>query len=116
VVEDEDEVRAIAAMFLRSLGYGVVAVANAAEALERLRRDASIALLFSDVMLGPGMNGRELANAARELRPELPVLLTSGYEDAPDDGRHELLRKPYRREDLAAALHRNLRGRSAGHQ
>lgn len=116
VVEDEDEVRAIAAMFLRSLGYQVVAVGNAAQALQQLRQDASIAVLFSDVMLGPGMNGRELANAARDLRPELPVLLTSGYEDAPDDGRHELLRKPYRREDLAAALHRHLSGRSAGDQ
>ncbi|MNW04425.1 hypothetical protein D3C71_2005130 [compost metagenome] len=65
-------------------------------------------------MLGEGMNGKELALAARALRPDLPVLLTSGYEtqsvgekDAPADS-FELLRKPYRREQLMAAIGRVL--------
>ena len=111
VVEDEPEVRNIAANFVRSLGYRVHAVSSAEDALQCLEEDPSIALLFSDVMLGAGMNGKALALAARRLRPDLPVLLTSGYEDAPpvaggDD--FELLRKPYRREQLAAALQRSL--------
>jgi len=114
VVEDEPAVRDIADAFLRSLGYRVQAVADAAKALERLAGDPTIALLFSDVALGDGMSGADLAVAARQLRPQLPVLLTSGYEhhalaqseDAVEG--FELLRKPYRREELAAAVRRQL--------
>ena len=111
VVEDEDDVRNIAAAFVRSLGYRVHAVASATEALECLAAEADIALLFSDVMLGAGMNGKELAALVRQLRPGLPVLLASGYEDAgaaADGDDFELLRKPYQRSDLAAALQRQL--------
>jgi CheY-like chemotaxis protein len=110
VVEDEQDVRNIAAAFVRSLGYRVQAVADAAQALACLASDPGIDLLFSDVMLGAGMNGKELAVEARRLRPELPVLLASGYEDtgAAEGGQFELLRKPYQRAELAAALERNL--------
>jgi PAS domain S-box-containing protein len=113
VVEDEPDVRAIAEAFVRSLGFQPRAVGNAAEALAALREDMDIALMFSDVMLGEGMDGYALARAARALRPALPVLLTSGYNEnvagrAGDDG-FELLRKPYRREQLAEALRRHLR-------
>ena len=117
VVEDEPAVRAIAAAFVRSLGYRVEAVDNADDALARLREEPQVGLLFSDVMLGAGMNGQELAAAARRERPELAVLLTSGYEatgperDAPA---FELLRKPYQREQLAAALQRSLGHRPTG--
>jgi PAS domain S-box-containing protein len=113
VVEDETEVRNIAASFLRSLGYRVVAVGSAVEALKQLAANDGFALLFSDVMLGGGMNGVELAQAACSLRPQLGVLLTSGYDDpaaqamtSPET--FELLRKPYRREQLAAAVRRNI--------
>ncbi|WP_246373190.1 PAS domain S-box protein [Marilutibacter spongiae] len=114
VVEDEQEVRKIAAAFLRSLDYRVVSVGSAAEALEQLAANDEIALLFTDVMLGGGMNGVELAQAARSLRPRLGVLLASGYDEpatatSPLSG-FELLRKPYRREQLAAAVRRNLPG------
>ncbi|WP_147652685.1 PAS domain S-box protein [Vulcaniibacterium gelatinicum] len=112
VVEDEAEVRNIAAAFLHSLGYHVIAVGSAADALEHLAANDGIALLFSDVMLGGGMNGVELAQAARALRPRLGVLLTSGYDAPAADaaGQFELLRKPYRREQLAAAVRRTLAG------
>lgn len=116
VVEDEPEVRSIAAAFVRSLGYRVQAVANAEEALRCVDDDPTIALLFSDVMLGTGMNGKELALAARRQRPHLPVLLTSGYEDpirVHGAEAFELLRKPYQREQLAAAIQRNLAGHVA---
>ena len=105
VVEDEPEVRGIAMAFLRSLGYAVREAADAEQALEQLRTDPAISLLFSDVVLGSGMNGIQLAHTARALRPTLPVLLTSGYELGSIDTPHEfpLLRKPYRKEELASA-------------
>lgn len=113
VVEDEAEVRNIASAFLRSLGYRVIAVGSAGEALKELATNEEFALLFSDIMLGGGMNGIELAEAARSLRPRLGVLLTSGYDDRADQlstshENFEMLRKPYRREQLAVAARRNL--------
>jgi PAS domain S-box-containing protein len=110
VVEDEPEVRAIALAFLRSLGYVTRAADSAAAALAQLENHPDIDLLFSDVVLGNGLTGAELAKAARDLRPGLPVLLTSGYErgslDADDLAAQgvELLRKPYRIEQLSASL------------
>ena len=109
VVEDEDDVREIAVAFLRSLGYRVQATSNAQAALELLRTHDDIGLLFSDVVLGAGMNGFELADAARGLRAGLPVLLTSGYEhtlggESAEAARYAVLQKPYRREELGAAV------------
>jgi PAS domain S-box-containing protein len=114
VVENESEVRSIAAAFLESMDYRVVACSDAAEAMARLRQDHTISLLFSDVMLSHGMDGNQLAQAALDLRPDLAVLLTSGCEDPMADPEavgpslFELLRKPYRREQLAAAVQRSL--------
>ena len=105
VVEDEPEVRGVAIAFLKSLGYSVHAAPDARAALELLAAHAEIGLVFSDVVLGAGMNGVELAHEARRLRPGIPVLLTSGYErEMTADAPYELLRKPYRREELARAL------------
>lgn len=116
IVEDDEAVRNIASKFLRSSGYQVFAVGSAEEALQQLRDGAAITVLFSDVMLGVGMNGKDLASAARQLRPDLPVLLTSGYEtDTTGESKKsastaafELLRKPYRREQLIEAIGRAL--------
>ena len=80
------------------------------DALELLTRDSRFDLLFSDVVLPKGMSGVELAQRAREMKPDLKVLLTSGYsEDVFEHhGRPEkgtpLLRKPYKRSALAAML------------
>ena len=107
VVEDEADVRDIAVVFLRSLGYTVLAAPDAESALELLAEHANVALLFSDVVLGTGMNGVELAIVARRAHPALRVLLTSGYEHSSGDraaDQFTLLPKPYRREDLAAAV------------
>jgi len=115
IVEDEPDVRTIAARFLRAIGYRVIAVATAREALELLTAENIIDLLFSDVTLGSGMDGIELAQRARDIRPQLAVLLTSGYPGPETELRMqgttdniELLRKPYRREDLAGAVKRVL--------
>lgn len=113
VVEDDDEVRRVAMAFLDALGYRTIAVGNAVEALVRLQSDPHIALLFTDVRLGAGMDGIDLAKQARSLRPEIGILLTSGYAEAGvrADGSpagFEILAKPYRREQLAASIARNL--------
>jgi signal transduction histidine kinase len=108
VVEDEEEVLAVAAESLRQLGYHVVTAVSAAQALAVLRGDQPIDLLFSDVVIPGGTDGAQLAVEARRLRPALKVLLTSGYtaaalkEGLPDD--LTVVDKPYRRDELARKL------------
>ncbi|QQP95466.1 PAS domain S-box protein [Lysobacter enzymogenes] len=116
VVEDDAAVRAIALAFLRASGYRAAAVASAGEALRYLAGDGEAAAMFSDVMLGEGMNGKDLAAAARRLRPGLPVVLTSGYETETANAGEafDLLRKPYRREQVAAAIARAIGPRREG--
>lgn len=116
VVEDEADVRQVAVRFLRALGHSVLDAPDAKAALQLLTDHPDISLLFSDVVLGSGMNGIELAQAAQRLRPGLPVLLASGYEGgglphepAQSSAPYELLRKPYQREQLTEAVQRILR-------
>jgi PAS domain S-box-containing protein len=119
VVEDEPEVRGVALAFLRSLGYTTYESNSADGALRILRAHPEIDLLFSDIVLGTGTTGVELAEAARQLRPGIPVLLTSGYAGLAQDvneatlKQFELLPKPYRKEDLAGALDRALKAARA---
>jgi PAS domain S-box-containing protein len=114
VVEDEPDVRGIAVAFLRSAGYAVLGAESVDAALALIAEEPTIALMFSDVVLGSGMTGVELAHEARRLRPGLQVLLTSGYEHAVLDGdaatavEFKLLQKPYTREGLAAAVRQAL--------
>jgi len=114
LVEDETDVRTVATRFLSAVGYDVIATASAREALDLLIAKPHVDLLFSDVVLGSGMDGIELAREARRVRPDLPILLASGYPGS-GDRRHEgseetfeLLRKPYRREQLTGAIRRLL--------
>ena len=110
VVEDDQDVLAVTAESLRELGYQVLTAVDAARALEILRGDQPIDLLFSDVIIPGGTNGAQLAVEARHIRPELKVLLTSGYTAAalslehglPDD--LNIVGKPYQREELAKNL------------
>lgn len=107
LVEDNDLVRSFVEGQLESLGYRVIAVENGARALEVLQTQSDIGLLFTDVVMPGGLNGRELADEARKLRSDIKVLFTSGYsEDAiVHDGRLDegvqLLAKPYKRRELA---------------
>jgi signal transduction histidine kinase len=78
VVEDDDSVRRLAVAMLVELGYRVVAFSNAASALRHFADDGPVDMLFTDVVM-PEMNGRQLADAVRELRPELKVLFATGY-------------------------------------
>ena len=114
LVEDDDLVRTHVCDHLLGLGYEVVAVANGPQALEVLLRGEHYDLLFTDVVMPGGMSGLQLAEEGRRLRPDLPVLFTSGYtENAINhQGRLEpgvqLLQKPYRRQELAAKVRQAL--------
>jgi PAS domain S-box-containing protein len=117
LVEDDPDVRHIALTFLASLGAVVVACGDAEQALAELASGRRFDLLLSDIALGPGRRGTELAGLAQDRTPELRVLLMSGYSaelidadgNSPPDW--ALLPKPYSRADLArgiaAALDRN---------
>jgi len=78
VVEDEQRVRHLTVDTLRELGYTVVQASDAVQALEQVRVQPRIDLLFTDIVM-PGLNGRELADRARDARPGLRVLYTTGY-------------------------------------
>jgi signal transduction histidine kinase/CheY-like chemotaxis protein len=116
LVEDDRLVREQVARQLRALGHRVTAEADGRAALEALAGDEPFALMMTDVVMPGGLNGRQLADQARLLRPTLPVLFTSGYTD--DEivregriGAHAaFLAKPYRRAQLAAALQAVLDG------
>jgi PAS domain S-box-containing protein len=79
VVEDEEDVRAYTTSILRELGYHVIEASTGAAALDALQNHPDVALLFTDLGLPGGVNGRQLADAARKLRPDLKILFTSGY-------------------------------------
>ncbi|HYE42715.1 MAG TPA: ATP-binding protein, partial [Caulobacteraceae bacterium] len=109
LVEDDGEVAAIAEAMLRHLGHEVTRVSSAARALVRLRSDAAYELLLTDVVMPGGMDGVELAHRAVEMRPELKVLLTSGYAgEAVDEtlvhAPWPFLRKPYSQAELVELL------------
>src|SRR5262249_11998623 len=79
VVEDEDDVRTVVRRQLESLGHTVLVAEAATEALLLLHGPAAPDVLVADVVLGAGMNGLDLAAAARRFRPNLPVIFVSGY-------------------------------------
>ena len=111
LVEDDPTVLALTFDVLTGLGYQVQTATHAAEALELLKADPAIDLLFTDVVMPGGISGLHLARSARELRPELQVLLTSGFlgEDrAGPDYEFPLLDKPYETAQLAATLRKLL--------
>ena len=110
LVEDEPEVLRIVQTFLGTWGCHVSACSEADAALAALAApDVAFDLLVSDVVLGPGLRGTELAVRAQALRPGLPVLLMSGYAYAAGDAPAQpLLRKPFTREQLAEAIVRAL--------
>ncbi len=120
VVEDEPQVLQFVASQLVSLGYGVTAVSNGPDALDILGSDQGFDLLFTDVVMPRGMSGVELSRLARKIKPDLSVLLTSGHSQdiferhGRPDPDIELLRKPYKRKDLAKAIREALpKARSA---
>ena len=108
-VEDNEDVRAYSVQILRELGYEVLEAADADSALAVLETDARIDLLFTDVVL-PGRSGRVVADTARQLRPELKVLFTTGYSrnaivhHGRLDPGVQLITKPFTFDELASRV------------
>ena len=116
VVEDDEALRNFAASFLRSLGYEVITATDGPTALDLLVTSPDIALLFIDLVLPGPQDGLTVATVAQHSRPDLPVLLTSGY---PQTGSRlaatqlknvRLLPKPYRCDALAREVRQLLDG------
>ena len=109
VVEDDPSVRGVTMARLDELGHEAVEADGAQAALELLRQDAAVEVLFTDVVMPGGMSGLDLARRALELRPGLRVIFASGYAASfhtTGGISGELLQKPYSDEDLLDALHR----------
>jgi signal transduction histidine kinase len=107
VAEDDPAVLKLTVELLQGLGYSVVSASTAGEALAILREDTEIDLLFSDVVMPGGMNGIALANAAQAERPNLKILLTSGFigdKALLESAKHPILDKPYTASTLTARL------------
>ena len=110
LVEDDAEVRAVVQRFLETLGCRVTPYASAEEALIGFDAGEDVQLLLTDIALGPGMRGMELAKIAQARWPALAIILMSGFSselldanrDAPEHW--ELLQKPYGRDELANAI------------
>src|SRR5689334_6295490 len=103
VVDDDPDVRAIAAQMFEMLGLAVIEASSGPEALRHLADRPEISILFSDVRM-PGMSGAELAAEARKLRPGLRVALTSGYTGGIDSAKlrnMHVLPKPWRLNEIA---------------
>jgi nitrogen-specific signal transduction histidine kinase/ActR/RegA family two-component response regulator len=113
-VDDNAAVRATVVRQLRSLGYGVREAHSPQAALDILNGSDNIDLLFTDMVMPGGINGKELASRAKQKRPNLKVLFTSGFPGASLTNGGELdqcdalLSKPYRHHDLAEAVHKIL--------
>ncbi len=120
VAEDDPEVREVVHLFLSAMDCTISAVGSGELALLEFGTGSGFDLLLSDIALGPGMRGTELARRAQQRRPGLPVLLMSGYSDelltadreAPSEW--ELLTKPFSRQQLARAIARVLGAQGPG--
>ncbi|MDR3536226.1 MAG: PAS domain S-box protein [Acetobacteraceae bacterium] len=110
IVDDEPTVRLLVTEVLDELGYAAIEAADSVAGLQVLLSDVRIDLLVTDIGLPGGMNGRQMADAARQRRPALPVLFMTGYADHPaidkgalKPGMH-VLPKPFPMETLASRI------------
>jgi CheY-like chemotaxis protein len=114
LVEDDAAVLAVGIEMLTDLGYRVITASDAGGALEILRRGRPVDLIFTDVVMPGGKTGVQLADEARALRPQIKVLLTSGYtgealaRHQPNHSDWPIIAKPFRQPDLAASIRKIL--------
>ncbi|MFM0197540.1 PAS domain S-box protein [Paraburkholderia strydomiana] len=110
VVEDEPDLLEATAALFRSLGYEVLTASNGSEAMDALGRRDDIHVLFTDVVMPRGIDGIQLARSTRELRPDVRIVLASGYPLPALRAEHghlddfAFLHKPYRLADLVRTL------------
>ncbi|RMT23440.1 Sensory box histidine kinase/response regulator [Pseudomonas amygdali pv. mori] len=116
VVDDEPAVRHLIAELLEDLGYTILQAERGADALTILQSKAAIDLLITDVGLPGGMNGRQVADAARDVRPDLKILFVTGYaenaalaHDTLEPGMH-VLPKPFAIAELIGRVTELLEG------
>jgi CheY-like chemotaxis protein len=104
LVYDEDLVRMSTADMLSDLGYAVIEANSAEEAVQVLKGNQPIDIVITDHLM-PGMTRTDLARHVQLVRPELPILLVSGYaEVAGVDAERPRLTKPFRKDELASTL------------
>ena len=110
VVDDDALIAMTTVDMLEDLGFKVIEANSGTRALEVIKNNSSIDLLITDYAM-PRMNGAQLAIAARDVRPELPILLATGYAELPPHSGVDLPRigKPYRQEELAEEIKNLLR-------
>jgi PAS domain S-box-containing protein len=117
VVDDEATIRMLVIDVLGELGYAAIEAADGIAALKALQSDARIDLLITDVGLPGGMNGRQVADAGRALRPGLKVIFITGYAENAAIGNGQLepgmqiLTKPFAMADLASRVEELIEGR-----
>ncbi|WP_128597694.1 ATP-binding protein, partial [Paraburkholderia kirstenboschensis] len=110
VVEDEPDLLDATAALFRSLGYEVLTASNGSEAMNALGRRDDIRVLFTDVVMPKGIDGIQLARSTRDLRPEIRIVLASGYPLPALKAQHgnlddfAFIHKPYRLADLVRTL------------
>jgi PAS domain S-box-containing protein len=110
IAEDDAFVRDHAVATLEGLGYHVIACIDGREAIKRLQEGVAADMLFTDIVMPGGINGFDLADRARQIRPSLKVLLTSGYAVDSLGSRRDLLKgvailhKPYHKAELAVRI------------
>ena len=109
VVDDELRVRKTAVRILRKLGYEVIEASSGEDALDSIKENKNIELMFSDIMMPGGMSGRQLASIVSMEYPEIKIQLTTGFENVDitknnADADFPLLKKPYDQRDLATTL------------
>jgi PAS domain S-box-containing protein len=111
IVEDNAELRDLATQLVQGLGFAACSASTGAEAIAILTKDPKIDLVFTDVLMPGGMNGFALANEIRRRRPNIAILVTSGFPgnflpDAQPDGGYDIIRKPFTQAELADAFAR----------
>ncbi|MBP2232707.1 CheY-like chemotaxis protein [Azospirillum agricola] len=113
VVEDETLVRLMTVSIIEDMGYRVIEAGSAEEALEHVRSEPVIDLLFTDIRM-PGLDGFALAERVRTLRPAIKVIYATGYAElertAPPNALGPLLGKPYAPDRLDEEIRKSLGG------
>lgn len=118
VVDDDEDVRALAVAILHDAGYRALPAANGDTALTLLQNGLLVDLLFTDIVMPGELDGFRLAWEARRIQPEIRILYTTGFSGFPEDraGRYvdgKMLRKPYRPAVLAGEVMHALNGADA---
>jgi CheY-like chemotaxis protein len=114
VVDDEEDLLDVALAYLADMGFTALKAIDGASALEVLAQHSEIDLMVTDIVMPGGMNGVELVQRARDLRPDLKIIYSSGF---PAEALAEkslplvdgpLLRKPYQRAEFVAIVNRSM--------